>query len=196
MPLPYVYERDSRTERSWDIYSRLLKDRIVFLGTPINDQVANAIVAQLLFLQMDDPRKDINLYINCPGGEITAGMAIYDTINFLQCDVVTYCLGQAASLGALLLAAGKSGKRYALPNSRIMIHQPSGGVGGQCADISIASKEILRWKEKINELFSLHTKQQLENIVRDSERNFYMIAQEAKDYGIIDEIIFRHPSEE
>ncbi|MDR1437721.1 MAG: ATP-dependent Clp protease proteolytic subunit [Puniceicoccales bacterium] len=196
MPLPYVYEKDGRTERSWDIYSRLLKDRIVFLGTPINDQVANAIIAQLLFLQMDDSRKDINLYVNCPGGEITASMAIFDTINFMQCDVATYCVGQAMSFGTLLLAAGTKGKRYALPNSRIMIHQPSGGAHGQSADIYIAAKEILRWKLKFNDLLSSLTGQSVEKVTKDSDRVFYMTAQEAITYGIIDEISAKRDSNE
>jgi ATP-dependent Clp protease protease subunit len=188
-PLPYVYERDGRTERSWDIYSRLLKDRIIFIGTPIDDQVANAVVAQLLFLQMDDAKKDIHLYINSPGGSITAGMAIFDTINFMHCDVVTYCVGQAASFGTLLLAAGTKGKRYALPNSRVMIHQPSGGAGGQSADISIAAKEILRWRGRINEILSDLTGQPVDRIAKDSDRDFYMSAQEAMAYGIVDEVI-------
>jgi ATP-dependent Clp protease protease subunit len=193
LPLPYVYERDGRTERSWDIYSRLLKDRIIFLGTPIDDQVANAVVAQLLFLQMDDPKKDIHLYINCPGGGVTAGMAIFDTMNFMHCPVVTYCVGQAASLGTLLLAAGTKGKRYALPNSRVMIHQPSGGAGGQSSDISIAAKEILRWRRQINELLSLLTGQPVERIAQDSDRDFYLSAQEAIAYGIVDEVIVKRP---
>lgn len=188
-PLPYVYERDGRTERTWDIYSRLLKDRIIFIGTPIDDQVANAIVAQLLFLQMEDPKRDVHLYINCPGGNVTAGMAIYDTMNFMHCDVVTYCVGQAASLGTLLLAAGTKGKRYALPNSRVMIHQPSGGATGQSADISIAAKEILRWRQRINEVLAFHTGQTQEKIAKDSDRDYYMSAQEAQAYGLIDEVI-------
>lgn len=188
-PLPYVYERDGRTERTWDIYSRLLKDRIIFIGTPIDDQVANAIVAQLLFLQMEDPKRDVHLYINCPGGNVTAGMAIYDTMNFMHCDVVTYCVGQAASLGTLLLTAGTKGKRYALPNSRVMIHQPSGGATGQSADISIAAKEILRWRQRINEVLAFHTGQTQEKIAKDSDRDYYMSAQEAQAYGLIDEVI-------
>ncbi|MDR0727415.1 MAG: ATP-dependent Clp protease proteolytic subunit [Puniceicoccales bacterium] len=191
LPLPYVYERDGRTERSWDIYSRLLKDRIIFLGTPIDDQVANAVVAQLLFLQMDDARKDIHLYINCPGGSITAGMAIYDTINFMHCDVVTYCVGQAASFGTLLLAAGTKGKRYALPNSRVMIHQPSGGARGQSADISIAAKEINHWRKLINKVLADLTGQNLEKVTADSDRDFYMSAEEAVAYGIVDQVITR-----
>ncbi|MDR2677256.1 MAG: ATP-dependent Clp protease proteolytic subunit [Puniceicoccales bacterium] len=191
LPLPYVYERDGRTERSWDIYSRLLKDRIIFLGTPIDDQVANAVVAQLLFLQMDDARKDIHLYINCPGGSITAGMAIYDTINFMHCDVVTYCVGQAASFGTLLLAAGTKGKRYALPNSRVMIHQPSGGARGQSADISIAAKEINHWRKLINKVLAQLTGQTVEKVTADSDRDFYMSAEEAVAYGIVDQVITR-----
>ena len=187
--IPYVYERDGRTERTWDIYSRLLKDRIVFVGTPIDDTVANAIIAQLLYLQMDDPKKDIQMYINSPGGSVTSGMAIYDTINFMQCDVVTYCVGLAASMGTVLLAAGTKGKRYALPNSRIMIHQPTGGAGGQTSDISIAAKEVLRWRRILNETLSEKSGKSFEQIERDSDRDYYMTAQEAKDYGLIDEVI-------
>ena len=156
-PLPYVFERDGRTERSWDIYSRLLKDRIVFIGAPIDDYVANAVIAQLLFLQMEDPKKDIHLYINSPGGSVTDGMAIYDTMTFLTCDVVTYCIGLCASMSTVLLSAGTPGKRNALPHSRVMIHQPSGGAGGQTSDISIAAKEILRWRRTINEVLSEKT---------------------------------------
>ena len=190
LPLPYVYERDGRTERSWDIYSRLLKDRIIFIGSAIDDWVANAIVAQMLFLQLDDGKKDIHLYINCPGGSVTAGMAIYDTINFMNCDVVTYCVGQAASFGTLLLASGTKGKRYALPNSRVMIHQPTGGASGQSSDISIAAKEILRWRSRINEELSNLTGQPVERIAKDSDRDFYMTAGEAVDYGIVDSVIW------
>lgn len=193
MPLPYVYERDGRGERAWDIYSRLLKDRIVFLGTPIDDNVANAIVAQLLFLQMEDPKKDIHLYVNSPGGSVTAGMAIYDTINFLNCDVVTYCIGMAASMGTVLLAAGTKGKRYALPNSRVMLHQPTGGATGQTADISIAAKEILRWRRTINEVLSSHSGNEVEKIEKDSDRDFYMTAEEAKEYGLVDQVIKNKP---
>ncbi|MDR2030653.1 MAG: ATP-dependent Clp protease proteolytic subunit [Puniceicoccales bacterium] len=196
LPLPYVYERDGRTERSWDIYSRLLKDRIIFIGTAIDDAVANAVVAQLLFLQMDDPKKDIHLYINSPGGSITAGMAILDTVNFMHCDVVTYCVGQAASFGTLLLAAGTKGKRFALPNSRVMLHQPSGGAGGQSADISIAAKEILRWRRRINEILSQLTGQTVERIAQDSDRDFYLSALEALNYGIVDEVIEKKPRTE
>lgn len=189
LPLPYIYERDGRNERSWDIYSRLLKDRIIFIGTPIDDFVANAIVAQLLFLQMEDPKKDIHIYINTPGGSVTAGMAIYDTIRFMRCDVVTYCIGQAASMGTILLAAGTKGKRYALPNSRIMIHQPTGGATGQASDISIAAKEIIRWRKVINEILSKHSGKSVEQIEKDSDRDYFMTAEEAKAYGLVDSVI-------
>ena len=188
LPLPYVYERDGRQERAWDIYSRLLKDRIIFIGSPIDDYVANSIIAQLLFLQMEDPKRDINLYINSPGGSVTDGMAIYDTINMLSCDVVTYCVGLAASMGTVLLAAGTKGKRYALPNSRIMIHQPSGGAGGQTSDIAIAAKEIIRWRSTINELLAERSGKSVEQIAKDSDRDFYMTAQEAMDYGLVDQV--------
>lgn len=187
--IPYVYERDGRGERSWDIYSRLLKDRIIFLGVPIDDAVANAIVAQLLFLQMEDPKKDVHLYINSSGGSMTAGMAIYDTINFLHCDVVTYCVGQAASISSLLLAAGTKGKRYALPNCRVMIHQPTGGATGQSTDISIAAKEILRWREVISESLAHHSGKSMDAIKKDSDRAYYMTAAEAKAYGLVDHVI-------
>lgn len=195
LPLPYVYEREGNRERAWDIYSRLLKDRIVFIGTPIDDFVANAVVAQLLFLQMEDPKKDIHIYINSPGGSVTAGMAIYDTINFLQCDVVTYCVGMAASMATVLLAAGTEGKRFALPNSRVMIHQPSGGATGQTSDISIAAKEILRWRESLNQTLARHTKQTVEKIAKDSDRDYYMTADEAREYGIVDKVIVNKPKE-
>tara|TARA_B110000285_G_scaffold39534_1_gene43044 strand:+ start:438 stop:1034 length:597 start_codon:yes stop_codon:yes gene_type:complete len=194
VPLPTVYEREGRTERAWDIYSRLLRDRIIFIGTPINDFVANAVVAQMLFLQMDDPKKDISLYINCPGGSVTDGMAIYDTMNFLQCDIVTYCVGQAASMATLLLAAGTKGKRYALPNSRVMMHQPTGGATGQTSDISIAAKEILRWRAQMNELLAHHTNKTAEEIASDSDRDFYLTAKEAMEYGIVDKVIESKPS--
>ncbi len=187
--IPYVIENTGRGERSMDIYSRLLKDRIIFIGTPIDDGVANSVIAQLLFLQMEDPKKDIHLYINSPGGVVTGGMAIYDTINFLQCDVVTYCIGMAASMGTVLLAAGTKGKRFALPNSRVMIHQPSGGAGGQTADISIAAKEILRWRKTLNETLAKHTGKEAEQIARDSDRDYYMSADEAKAYGIVDHVV-------
>lgn len=189
VPLPTVYEREGRTERAWDIYSRLLRDRIIFIGTPINDFVANAVIAQLLFLQMEDAKKDISLYINSPGGSVTDGMAIYDTIRFLQCDVVTYCVGQAASMATLLLAAGTPGKRFALPNSRVMIHQPVGGATGQTADISIAAREILRWRKKMNEVLAEHTGKDVADIERDSDRDYYMTAEEALKYGIVDRVI-------
>lgn len=195
LPLPYVYEREGNRERAWDIYSRLLKDRIVFIGTPIDDFVANAVVAQLLFLQMEDPKKDIHIYINSPGGSVTAGMAIYDTINFLHCDVVTYCVGMAASMATVLLASGTEGKRFALPNSRVMIHQPSGGATGQTSDISIAAKEILRWREALNETLARHTKQSVEKIAKDSDRDYYMTAEEARDYGIVDKVIVSKPKQ-
>ena len=194
VPLPTVYEREGRTERAWDIYSRLLRDRIIFIGTPINDFVANAVVAQMLFLQMEDPKKDISLYINSPGGSVTDGMAIYDTMNFLQCDIVTYCVGQAASMATLLLAAGTKGKRYALPNSRVMMHQPTGGATGQTSDISIAAKEILRWRAQMNKLIASHTNKSEEEIAADSDRDFYLTAKEAMEYGIVDKVIENKPS--
>ena len=187
--IPTVVERDGRSERSWDVYSRLLRDRIVFIGTPINDGVANAVIAQLLFLQMEDPKKDVHIYINSPGGSLTAGMAIYDTMNFLHCDVVTYCVGQAASMATILLAAGTKGKRYSLPNSRVMIHQPYGGATGQARDITTAANEILRWRQKINEILSKDTGQSVEQIEKDSDRDFYMTAEEAMKYGIVDKVI-------
>jgi len=171
-----------------DVYSRLLKDRIVFIGTPINDDVANAIIAQLLFLRMEDPKKDISVYINSPGGSVTAGMAIYDTMNFLSCDVSTCCIGMAASMGTILLAGGTKGKRYALPNSRVMIHQPSGGAGGQASDISIQAKEIIRWRETLNKVLSEDTGQAVERIQKDSDRDYWMTSNEALDYGVIDHV--------
>ena len=195
VPLPTVYEREGRTERAWDIYSRLLRDRIIFIGTPINDFVANAVIAQMLFLQMEDPKKDISLYINSPGGSVTDGMAIYDTMNFLQCDIVTYCVGQAASMATLLLAAGTKGKRYALPNSRVMMHQPTGGATGQTSDISIAAKEILRWRARMNELISNHTSKTPKEIANDSDRDFYLTAKDALVYGIVDKVIETKPIE-
>lgn len=194
VPLPTVYEREGRTERAWDIYSRLLRDRIIFIGTPINDFVANAVIAQMLFLQMEDPKKDISLYINSPGGSVTDGLAIYDTINFLQCEVVTYCVGQAASMATLLLAAGTKGKRYALPNSRVMMHQPSGGATGQTSDISIAAKEILRFREQMNKLMASHTHKTAEEIAHDTDRDFYLTAQDALEYGIVDKVIEGKPA--
>lgn len=195
-PVPSVFERDGRTERTWDIYSRLLKDRIVFIGTPIDDYVANAVIAQLLFLQMEDSKKDIHLYINSPGGSVTDGMAIYDTMNFMHCDVVTYCVGLAASMGTVLLAAGTKGKRYALPNSRIMIHQPTGGATGQTSDISIAAKEIIRWRKTINEILSKHSGQTIDKIEKDSERDYYMTAQECKEYGFVDHVVTSKPKDD
>jgi ATP-dependent Clp protease, protease subunit len=191
MPLyaPYVIERSSRGERSYDIFSRLLMDRIVFLGTPIDDNVANVIIAQLLFLEADNPEKDIYLYINSPGGSVYAGLAIYDTIQFLKADVNTYCMGIAASMGSLLLAAGTKGKRFALPNSRIMLHQPSGGSQGTAADIEIQAKEILYVREKLNRIYSDRTGQPIERIAEDLDRDRFMGPEEAKEYGLIDAII-------
>lgn len=187
--VPMVIEQTGRVERAYDIYSRLLKDRILFVGTPIDDNVANLIIAQLLFLQMEDVNKEINVYINTPGGSVTSGLAIYDTMQFVKCDVATYCVGQATSMGALLLAAGKKGKRFGLPHSRIMIHQPWGGVQGQATDISIQAKEILRLRDKINELLAVHTGQTLDKIKKDTDRDYFMSAEEAKAYGLIDEVI-------
>jgi ATP-dependent Clp protease protease subunit len=183
--IPWVIEKTPYGERSYDIFSRLLKDRIIFLGTEINDQVANAIIAELLFLEAEDPERDINLYINSPGGEVTAGLAIYDTMQFIKAPVSTICVGQAASMAAVLLAAGAKNKRYALPNTRILIHQPWGGVQGQAKDIEIVAREIIRIKNKINEILSKHTGQPLEN----TDRDYYMTSYEAKDYGIVDEVL-------
>ena len=187
--VPNVIENTGRGERSMDIYSRLLKDRIVFIGTPIDDVIANLVIAQLLFLEMEDPKKDINLYINSPGGVVTGGMAIYDTMNLLSCDVVTYCVGMAASMSTVLLAAGTPGKRFALPNSRVMIHQPSGGAGGQTSDITIAAREINRWKQTLNQVISKHTGQSEAQVEKDTDRDYYMTAAEAKKYGIVDNVI-------
>lgn len=188
--VPMVIEQTSRGyERAYDIYSRLLKDRIIFIGTPIDDVVANLVIAQLLFLQMEDSSKEISVYINSPGGSVTAGMAIYDTMQFVKCDVATYCVGQAASMGAVLLCAGTKGKRYALPNSRVMIHQPWGGIQGAAEDISRQAKEILKMRDKINEILSHHTKQPLDKIQKDTDRDYFMSAQESKDYGLIDEVV-------
>jgi ATP-dependent Clp protease protease subunit len=186
--IPYVIEQTAHGERSYDIYSRLLKDRVVFLGSEINDQVANAIVAQLLFLETDNPDADINLYINSPGGSVTAGMAIYDTMNYIKCPVRTVCVGLAASMGAFLLMAGEKGKRLALPNSEIMIHQPSGGASGQATDVTIHAEWLLRTKNKMNALMAEMTGQPLEKVQRDVERDYFMSAREALEYGIIDEI--------
>jgi len=188
--VPMVVEQTSKGfERAYDIYSRLLKDRIIFIGTPVDDNIANIIIAQLLFLQMEDQEKDVNLYINTPGGSVTSGLAIYDTIQFIKPDVNTYCVGQAASLGALLLAAGTKGKRYALPHSRIMIHQPWGGAQGAASDINIQAQEILRLRDKLNEILTIHTGQTLDKIQKDTDRDFFMSAEEAKVYGIVDEVI-------
>lgn len=188
--IPMVIEQTSRGyERAYDIYSRLLKDRIVFIGTPIDDNVANLLIAQMLFLQMEDIHKDINVYINSPGGSVTAGLAIYDTLQFVKPDVATYCVGQATSMGALLLCAGTKGKRFALPNSRIMIHQPWGGIQGAAEDIARHAKEILKLRDQINEILSLHTKQPLEKIQKDTDRDYFMSAEEAKEYGLVDEVI-------
>lgn len=187
--VPMVVEQTGRGERGYDIYSRLLVDRIIFLGTPVDDMVANVIIAQLLFLQMSDPKKDIHLYVNSPGGSVTAGLAIYDTMQFLTCDVNTYCIGQAASMGAVLLAAGAKNKRFALPNARIMIHQPWGGVQGQASDISIQAKEILRLKDRLNEILSKHCGKSLESIEKDTDRDRFMSAEEAKAYGLVDQVV-------
>ena len=186
---PIVIEKTGRGERSYDIWSRLLKDRIIFIGSPIDDYVANLVIAQLLFLQMENNNQDINIYINSPGGSVTAGLAIYDTMQFVQCDVATYCLGQAASMGAILLGAGTKGKRYALPHARIMLHQPWGGTQGTAGDIKIQAEEILRLKKRLNELVAKHTGKPLEKIERDADRNYYLSAAEAKAYGLVDEVV-------
>lgn len=193
--VPMVVEQTSRGERAYDIYSRLLRDNIVFIGTPIDDTIANLVIAQMLFLAAEDPEKDIQLYINSPGGSITSGMAIYDTMQFVKNDVMTICIGQAASMAAVLLAAGAPKKRYALPNSRILIHQPhimGGGISGQATDIDIHAREILRMREIMNQIMSKHTGQKLEKVEKDVERDFIMNAEQSKDYGIIDEIIWKH----
>jgi len=187
--VPIVLENTGRGERSMDLYSRLLKDRIIFIGTPIDDGVANMVIAQMLFLQMEDPKKDVHLYINSPGGVVTGGMAIYDTINFMSYDVVTYCIGMAASMSTVLLAAGTKGKRFALPNSRVMIHQPSGGAGGQAADIAIQAREILRWRKTLNETIAKHTGKSPEQVEKDSDRDYYLSAEEAKAYGLVDHVV-------
>ena len=190
MPLiPMVIEQSSRGERAYDIYSRLLKDRIIFLGTAMNDEVANLLIAQLLFLESEDPDKDINFYVNSPGGIVTAGLAVYDTMQYIKPDIATVCIGQAASMGALLLTAGTKGKRYSLPNSRILIHQPMGGFQGQASDIAIQAKEILRMKETLNEILVIHTGKTLSQIQNDTDRDFFMSGMEAKEYGIIDHVI-------
>lgn len=190
--VPYVIEQTSPGERSYDIYSRLLKERIIFLGEEVNDVSASVIVAQLLFLEADDPNKDIQLYINSPGGSVTAGLAIYDTMQYIKCDVSTVCIGMAASMGAFLLSGGAKGKRFALPNAEIMIHQPSGGAQGQATEISIAAEHILRTRQKLNEIMAANTGQPLETIKADTERDNFMSAEEAKAYGLIDEVIAKH----
>ena len=190
--VPYVIEQTSRGERSYDIYSRLLKERIIFLGEEVNDVSASVIVAQLLFLEADDPNKDIQLYINSPGGSVTAGLAIYDTMQYIKCDVSTVCIGMAASMGAFLLSGGAKGKRFALPNAEIMIHQPSGGAQGQATEISISAEHILRTRQKLNEIMAANTGQPLETIKADTERDNFMSAEEAKAYGLIDEVIAKH----
>ncbi len=190
MPLiPMVIEQSSRGERAYDIYSRLLKDRIIFLGTAMNDEIANLIIAQLLFLESEDPDKDINFYVNSPGGLVTAGLAIYDTMQYIKPDITTVCIGQAASMGAVLLAAGTRGKRYSLPNSRILIHQPMGGFQGQASDIEIQAKEILRMKDRLNQILVEHTGKKMEDIQKDTDRDFFMSGAEAKVYGIVDHVI-------
>jgi len=189
-----VIEQTNRGERAYDIYSRLLKDRIIFLGTPVDDNISNLIIAQLLFLEAEDPEKDINLYVNSPGGLVTAGLAIYDTIQYIKSPVSTICIGQAASMGALLLAAGAKGKRYALPNARVMIHQPMGGFQGQATDIDIHAREILKMRERLNEILAKHTGQPIEKIRTDTERDYFMSGAEAKAYGLIDEVIERAPA--
>jgi len=187
--IPMVIEQSSRGERAYDIYSRLLKDRIIFLGTAMNDEVANLLIAQLLFLESEDPDKDINFYINSPGGLVTAGMAVYDTMQYIKPDITTVCIGQAASMGAVLLTAGTAGKRYSLPNSRILIHQPMGGFQGQASDIAIQAREILRMKDTLNQILVHHTGQKIEKIQGDTDRDYFMTGEEAKDYGIIDHVI-------
>ncbi|MBF0463971.1 MAG: ATP-dependent Clp endopeptidase proteolytic subunit ClpP [Nitrospirae bacterium] len=194
--IPMVIEQTGRGERAYDIYSRLLKDRIVFLGTAVDDNVANSIIAQMLFLQTEDPEKDIHLYINSPGGVVTSGLAIYDTMQYVRPDIATYCTGQAASMGALLLAAGAKGKRFALPNSRILIHQPMGGFSGQATDIEIHAREILKIRESLNHILVHHTGQPLEKISNDTERDYFMSSEEAKTYGLVDEVIMSIKSTE
>jgi ATP-dependent Clp protease protease subunit len=192
--VPMVIEQTGRGERAFDIYSRLLKERIIFIGTPINDDISNLVIAQMLFLQSEDADKDINLYINSPGGSVTAGLAIYDTMQFVKCPVVTYCVGQAASMGAVLLAAGTAGKRFALPNARIMIHQPWGGAQGQATDISIQAKEILRLRDRLNEILAHHTGKKVEDIEKDTDRDNFMSSEEAKNYGLVDSVLSRSVS--
>jgi ATP-dependent Clp protease, protease subunit len=196
IPMPYVIEQTHRGERSYDIYSRLLKDRIVFIGTAIDDDVANVVTAQLLFLESEDPEKDVSIYINSPGGSVTAGLAIYDTMQYVKAPVSTICLGQAASMAAVLIAAGAKGKRFAVPNARIMIHQLSGGFSGQASDIEIQAREALRLKKTLDEILSRHTGQPIERISKDTDRDYFMSAHEAKDYGLIDEVIVRKKAAE
>ena len=196
--IPMVVEQSPRGERAYDIYSRLLKERIIFLGTAVTDEIASLVIAQILFLEADDPDKDITFYVNSPGGVVTAGLAIYDTMHYVKCDIVTLCMGQAASMGALLLAAGTHGKRYALPNSRILIHQPMGGFQGQATDIDIHAQEILRMRSDLNKILALHTGQNIKKIKKDTERDYFMSAEEAKKYGIIDKVLTKRitPEEE
>ena len=191
--VPIVVEQSHRGERAYDIYSRLLKDRILFMGTVIDDDVANLAIAQMLFLESEDPEKDINIYVNSPGGSVSAGMAIYDTMQYVRCDVSTICMGQAASMGALLLAAGKKGKRFCLPHARVMIHQPMGGAHGQASDIEIQAKEIMRLKDILNGILAEHTGQKVEKIAKDTDRDFFMNAHEAVEYGLVDEVVTRKP---
>lgn len=191
--VPMVVEQTGRGERAYDIYSRLLKDRIIFIGTPIDDTIANLIIAQILFLQMEDPNKDINVYVNSPGGSVTAGLAIYDTMQFVKCDVSTYCVGQAASMGSLLLAAGTKGKRYSLPHARVMIHQPWGGAQGTASDINIHAREILKLRDDLNHILAKHTGQPVERIEKDTDRDYFMSAPEAQTYGIVDQVIESKP---
>jgi ATP-dependent Clp protease protease subunit len=193
MLIPMVIEQTNRGERAYDIYSRLLKDRIIFIGEPIDDTVANLIIAQLLFMEAEDPEKDVNVYIHSPGGMVTAGLAIYDTMQYIKPAIATICVGQAASMGSLLLAAGTKGKRYALPNSRIMIHQPSGGFHGQATDISIQAEEIIKIRKRLDEILAKHTGQSIDKVHSDSERDYFMSAEEAKTYGLVDEVIVRPP---
>jgi ATP-dependent Clp protease protease subunit len=187
--VPIVVEKTARGERAYDIYSRLLKDRIVFIGSILNDVIANLVIAQILFLQMEDPDKDINIYLNSPGGAVTSGLAVYDTMQYIKCDINTFCIGQASSMGAVLLAAGTKGKRYALPHSRIMIHQPWGGIQGAAADISIQAREILTLRDKIYGILVQHTGQKVERIKKDCDRDYFMSSEEAKEYGLVDEVI-------
>ncbi|MBE9519940.1 MAG: ATP-dependent Clp endopeptidase proteolytic subunit ClpP [Proteobacteria bacterium] len=194
--IPMVVEQSPRGERAYDIYSRLLKERIIFLGTPISDEIASVIIAQMLFLEAEDPDKDITFYVNSPGGVVTAGLAIYDTMRYVKCDIATLCMGQAASMGAVLLAAGTAGKRYVLPNSRILIHQPMGGFQGQATDIDIHAQEILRMRDDLNRILAFHTGQNIRKIKKDTERDFFMSAQEAKKYGIVDKVLEKRSTSE